>query len=345
MKRTAHKSVYVRVDSWGHKTYYLRIYHNGKQTWRAAGGRLDDALRIQAELKAQRTYARFGLMRPETITFEKLAHEYLEYYRSSGSKENQKRVRSLMNHLIEYFGPMELQEITPWSIEGYTRLRVDKRMAPRTVNTELDYLRASLGKAVEWGFLLNVPVVKRIPVHEAGPARDLSPDEIIRILSDLPEHQRDATVIALGTGMRIGEIYRLTPDQWDKDAHVVTILKTKAKREREIPIAPHIEQIFERRFKRYTTKLFPYSSVENMVAHFVYERKQLYRKLGKWRFHDLRHTFASMLAERGAPAHVIMELLGHSSLDMTTRYTHTDRERKRAAVSLLTTNGPTRHKK
>ena len=58
-------------------------------------------------------------------------------------------------------------------------------------------------------------------------------------------------------------------------------------------------------------------------------------KIENFRFHDLRHTFASHLAMRGASSKDLQELLGHKTLSMTTRYAHLSQEHKKKAVNLL----------
>lgn len=334
MKHTAHRSIYFRLDKYRRKTYYLRLYSGGRQTWRSVGPRLDDALRIQAEIRIRRVEEKFGITHVVNITFNEIALEYLKYYDAKGSPDNQCRVRSLLKHLSAFFGPLDLKAINAWTIEGYVRHRTDDHAKPRTINTELDYLRAALGKAVEWGFLESIPRVKKLPVQEEGPARELGIQEIDKIMALVSEDHRDAIVIALYTGMRLGEIYRLRPEHWDRGAGTVLIERTKSGKVREIPLTGRVSEILAIRFARYKTRLFPDKSVDRLIGRFAYERKKL-KGFTRWRFHDLRHTFASWVIKAGVDPRTAMELLGHSSLDMTTRYTHTSLDRKRAAIALL----------
>ncbi len=73
----------------------------------------------------------------------------------------------------------------------------------------------------------------------------------------------------------------------------------------------------------------------NVPRSSFYRWKKAYAKVEPWRFHDIRHAWATRLVECGVDPYTLMELGGWSKLEMVTRYLHTSRERKRAAIEAL----------
>jgi integrase len=84
----------------------------------------------------------------------------------------------------------------------------------------------------------------------------------------------------------------------------------------------------------------PYVFYHNNGEPFINVRKSFDKllktcKISKFRFHDMRHTYASQLAMSGVDLNTIRELLGHKSLQMTLRYAHLSPDHKRRAVDSL----------
>jgi integrase len=75
------------------------------------------------------------------------------------------------------------------------------------------------------------------------------------------------------------------------------------------------------------------------TSKHAFQKARKDARLVNFRFHDLRHTFGSRLAERGVDSFTIMELMGHSDLRMTERYVHASDPRKREAVAQLENYG------
>jgi integrase len=137
-------------------------------------------------------------------------------------------------------------------------------------------------------------------------------------------------VIALNTGLRLGELLGLNWIYVDLSRGVIRLEMTKSGRRREVPLndnsyralvslAPKTEgRVFQTRFIK--------TAYNNAVAT---------AKLDDVNFHTLRHTFASWAVMRGVSLKELQELLGHSTLAMTMRYAHLAPEHLRAAVGRL----------
>jgi integrase len=339
MQRTNHRGIYFRIGKDGRKTYYLRAKIGGHETRRAMGPHLADALQIQTEMRANRAATHLGIVRPTKMTFGYLAGKYLDYYHRKSKQRNWARVKSIFKQLVGFFGSVDLKNITPWTIENYIKRRQNDNLSSRSLNTELDYLRAAFNRAVEWGFLPTRPRIKNFPIQRPGRPRALTDKEIEYILGLVSRDHEDAILLAVDTGMRLIELFLLKKEDWDEKEHVVELTDTKNLRSREIPLTPRVERILKRRFVEYGGRLFRETSSGRLSYRFHRERR-LHVDIPPWRFHDLRHTFVTRLLQRGVDPYTVCELAGHSKLEMTTRYAHTTLDRKRAAIAVIGSKRP-----
>jgi len=167
--------------------------------------------------------------------------------------------------------------------------------------------------------------------------RFLTEDEILRLLDECPEYLKRIVVCALNTGMRRGEILNL---KWDQIRNgFIYLRKTKTNEAREIPVNATLEALFktirkEQHFKSEYVFTDPQGRKLNSTKKGF---KAALRRAGieDFRFHDLRHTFASHLVMRGASLKEVQEILGHKTMTMTLRYAHLSQEHKKKAVNLL----------
>ncbi|HSQ84614.1 MAG TPA: site-specific integrase, partial [Desulfobacterales bacterium] len=181
-------------------------------------------------------------------------------------------------------------------------------------------------------------------------------------IKDLPFLHRIVSC-ALHTSMRKGEILGLT---WEQIRNGFIYLdKTKTNEARQIPVNDTLEVLFkqirkENGFKSKHVFLFDGQVIEaktgkvrkpkkDAKAKPITEIKRSFSSALKradivdFRFHDLRHTFASQVLMKGGSLKDVQELLGHKTMTMTLRYAHLTQEHKRKAVNLL--NGLTASKK
>jgi integrase len=332
MQKTKHVGIYIRPRKNGGQTYYVRMKIGGKPYKKAAGSRLADAQRHRARILLARDDEKFGIVRVWRTIFHELAQGYLDYYRTKAKRRNWPRVESIIRQLDRFFGNQDISKINIWTIEHYARIRIEAGRDPATVNLELDYLRTMLNKAAEWGKLERPPKIKPLPVQGRPRSRELNDHEICHILENVSPDHRDAVIIALDTGMRLGEIFRIIPG--DLRGNVLHISDTKSLKPRDIPLTPRALEILRRRFN-HSIRMFKDISEQQLGRRFRLERQIMLDLVDRWRFHDLRHTFATRLLNAGVDPYTLMEILGHSKLEMVTRYLHTSMDRKRAAIAGL----------
>ena len=146
-------------------------------------------------------------------------------------------------------------------------------------------------------------------------------------------------VVALNTGMRKAEILNLKWDQVDLKARRIKVEKTKSGKVRFIPVNNALHNVLNRLGSENGQCPYVFFNPETMKPYVDMKKgfKAACRRAGieGLRFHDLRHTFATRLVAKGADIETIRDLLGHHSITVTQRYTHSNDDRKRAAVDLL----------
>src|SRR5882672_2043418 len=260
-------------------------------------------------------------------------------------QDDEERARPLK----EFFKGKRLRDITPMLIEQYKQLRLKtktlhkRERSPATVNRELQVLSKVFSMAYDNGLVETNPMRR---VHKLGeaPAREryLTDDEekrLFEILVGRRAHIRPIVVVALQTGMRQGEILGMTWENVDFEQKTIYIAHTKTGRPRRLPMSKPVE-VELRSLKQDASSeehVFSYARTGLKLTTFrhAWEGACSAAKISGLRFHDLRHTFATRLRGKGVYEMDIMTLLGHTTLQMTSPYSHAMPENLRTAVESL----------
>lgn len=245
---------------------------------------------------------------------------------------------------------LRLDEITIKQIELLRSQWIASGRKPTTANRNITRLRGLLSRAVEWGFIEEHPLskLKQMKVDRKGRIRYLTTEEekALREALDIRDkvsndHLKPLVILSLNTGMRRGEVFNLKWSDIDLKNKVLTVEGNTAKsgQTRHIPLNKEALSIL----KAWKTKnnngfsfVFPSKTggrLDNVKK--AWANLLTHAQIESFRWHDLRHTFASKLAMKGVPLNTIRELLGHSDLAMTLRYSHLAPDIKAKAVELL----------
>jgi integrase len=245
-----------------------------------------------------------------------------------------------------------LAGLTGFQLEQWRAGRRAVGIKDTTINRDLNALRSVLSKAVQWGVLSEHPMrtVRNAKVDTIGRLRYLSDDEEQRLRGVLAardeathhgDHMVPVVLLALNTGLRRGELLALTWDAVDLVGALLTVKGSSAKsgRTRRVPL--NVEAIAVLRAWRLegwvpTGLVFAGRDGGRMVSlKTAWKTIATAAKLKDFRFHDLRHTFASRLVQAGVDLNTVRELLGHADLTMTLRYAHLAPGDLAAAVARL----------
>lgn len=282
-----------------------------------------------------------GIRELKQISFNDFTTLYMENYAKPNKRSWICDDYCLEAHLKPYFGKLDLREISPLEIETYRAKRLKAGVRKSTTNRELALLKKMFHLAVDWGYCAENPVLKvrLFPEKDNRKERVLSPEEEGKLISHCPPHLAPIVVFALNTGMRRGEILGLRWDQVDHAGKAIRVTGTKSGRDRIVPLNNAASSvIMAQRSKSYGPYVFPSTKGREFMKSVAHSFTRACRKAGikGLRFHDLRHTFASRLIQKGADIITVQNLLGHYSVTVTQRYTHTGADEKRRAVEILT---------
>jgi len=358
----------VRVSAAGKKTFYCEYVRGGRlkigetEAWTVKEAR-DRAKEIIVEFQKVGSIDAFKAQRQKRLTYVEFLEQHYFAWVDANHKSAPKTRRRLMNDCSD-FHSSSLDSITPQMVEKWRTERVSRGNSPHTANRCFAYLRASLSKAVEWGFLEDHPLrrMKLIRTSSNVVVRFLSEEEELRLRQALGsrdverlvfhtcpsarakafvDHLTPMVLLAINTGIRRGELFNL---RWEdvgftRKSLTVTALTSKSKKQRHIPLnreaynallAWKSQQCVAEGlvFPNFDGK--PYNTIRKGWVSLLKRAD-----IDNFRWHDLRHHFASKLAIAGVDLNTIRSLLGHASYSTTLRYAHLSENHKAAAVALL----------
>lgn len=249
----------------------------------------------------------------------------VRYLTEVAHKATIEKDRAHLRRLDCHLGRKYLDEITKDVVDYVTTERVKEKVSPASVNRLLATLRAVLRKACyEWEWIEKVPKVKLLKEPKRR-VRFLTREEADRLLAELPPHQAEMARFALATGLRQGNVKGLEWSQVDLEHRRAWVHPDQAKSRKAIPVPLNAESMLVLRRQRgkherfvFTYQGGPVNQVNTKTWRTALERAGI----KNFRWHDLRHCWASWHVQQGTPLHVLQELGGWESTEMVRRYAH-----------------------
>jgi integrase len=291
-------------------------------------------------------------------------------YRKWLAANKPKSAATTLQRLETQFGAWNsrpLSDITVERIETWRTARLSAGRSPQTVLRDVMTLSGVLSRAVRLGKLAENPIrrVEKPRIDRSPKVRYLDAAEEKRLRDALSErdtemrearvsanawrkarkqeplppldygdHLTPAVIVSMNTGLRLGELVALRWSDIDLKAARLTVEGNSSKSEqtRHVPLNTDAVDVLKRWRKQSpdADRVFPISRFKTAWTALL-ERAHI----TKFRWHDLRHHFASRLVQAGVPLNTVRELLGHGSLAMTIRYAHLAPDQKIDAVAKL----------
>ena len=330
--------------------YWITYKVDGKRVYESTGTKNKKlAEKIYAKVIMDIEEGRFFQTESRRRTFEELRDRYMaEFAIPNKAPRTIEKDRNTFKPLSTFFEGYTLAKITPQAITEYKLHRRTQGIKVGTLAKELELLRASLNVAMrEWEWMDTSPFLKvRIEQPKNSIYRWLTADEEALLVSDCADWVKEIVLFALNTGMRQDEILSLKWQDVDLARRTLTVVKSKNGEQRTLPLNKAAISVLKKKgnVRHISGLVFPSQAGTKINPGNL--RRGFNAARGKAgidhvRFHDLRHTFATRLVQRGVDLYVVKELLGHKSIKMTMRYAHHYPESLRHGVDVLDESGDT----
>lgn len=316
--------------------YWVDAEVQRMRTRERVGPRLKDALVRLSEvrlelLKAAEQKQSQGAKKkkPREITLGELIEQQRHETEGHLRPRTAARYRTSDNAILGAFGEdFWVSDMQPRDVASF-RAERSAEVAPATVNRDMQRLKALLDLAVRDKVLARNPLLdlRKPRLAEPEPRRRvLSLDEARRLRCACAPIAWLVVEFALRTGIRLSQILGL---RWAQicEGHIWLDTSTKTARKRQVPITDKIQAILLQQRGRHKTYVFPGPAGKNAwnIYNFSedYWRPALKRAgITDFKFHDLRHTWASTIRELGGDLTDVQDLGGWSDIDMARKYIH-----------------------
>ena len=324
----------------------------GKRTrlTRRVSGRREDAMRLQDELEQKVVE---GTHTTSSITLSDYLHEWFKHHERTVAPTTASTYEAILRlHLKPSLGGVKLNDLRPKHIQDYYDHKL-QTLTPRSVEQHHSVLRRALEQAVRWGYIhRNVCDLVSAPRPARPTVTALSYEQMQTLREAMKGHTHEVLfTLVMFTGLRLGEVLGLRWQDIDlKVPHLrVTQTVTRVKSDTIIrPVAktrkslrtvllPDVAAEMLKHHPRNADLVF-HSDGDPLIPTVVSGRFiRLAKQAGiKMRFHDLRHTYATLLLSLGESPKIVQEILGHEDVTLTLNtYSHVIEGMQRSAIDKI----------
>lgn len=363
----------LRVQPSGMRSYYARFGRNRRVVIGNPEALTPEEARERCKKVlgniAHGNHPLHGIHGRDGMTFGMfIADAYTTWINASRPRTAANTLEKLHRHFRTWY-PEPLTAITVERVESWKARHLGEGRSPSTVLRDLFTLSSVLRRAVKAGELPDNPVrrVDKPRIDRRGKVRFLDEAEEFRLRTALQardelmkksreganvrhlkrgeplspplmhfgDHLTPAVLLSINTGLRRGELFKLKWSSVDFDRGLVTVegRNAKSRQTRHVPLNDEATSLL----RRWREQSADGARVFSVATNFKNGWKALLKRAGitQFRWHDMRHHFASRLVQRGVPLNTVRDLLGHSTVQMSLRYAHLAPDQRREAVAKL----------
>jgi len=326
--------------------WWIKVVKNTKQVMKPVSVVKKKAALAEARLRSESDIFVDILNKEKTckLTFEDLVDEYKIYCKKQRGYEKSKRY--IIDIIKDRFAGIHPDALTALDLDRLYREQLEKNSS-YSANRYIDYLKAMYRQGVRWEMVSK----KTLGIFEglarekeAARLRWITEEERDRLVIECgkrkqSKHLKTAVILAVHAGLRKGEVLGLTWDRVDLDNRLIWLFSADQKNKEmdSIPmnsvVVDALTSISKHNGSRYVLCRPDGTRFNDIKTAFNSAVKKT--KINDFSFHDLRHTFASLLVQKGETLPTVMKLMRHKSIKMTLRYTHLAPTHTASAVARL----------
>lgn len=323
-------SLYKRSNMW-----WINISHKGQRVQKTTGtSDKKAAQRLHDQIKADLWKGTYFQEKPEYFWPDAV----LRWIEESASKRSIRDDKMHLRWLDMYLEDKSLSAIDRDLIDEIAKTKKETGVSHSTVNRMLAVIRSILRKAErEWKWIERAPAI-RMYSEENGRIRWLTQEEAATLIKELPPHLADMAIFSLATGLRRSNVTGLKWQNIDlvKCHALVHPDESKSKKAIPVPLNGMAIDVIRKQIGKHPEYVFTYRSERIIQCNTKAWQKALKRAgIRNFRWHDLRHTWASWHVQGGTSLHELQQLGGWATHDMVLRYSHLSSDHLRKAASRI----------
>lgn len=345
------------------RNYFIKYSLLGRARMERAGSSLADAQRLLTERLAELDQGIYRLER--VVSFDTFMDRFwTDHVECSGLKPATKSAYAsvIRRHLLPWFGTMRMDRITPAIIQRFVAetllipsAATGRHLTPKTFRNTVRLLAKIFACAVDWRVIARSPVQRiTLPKAQHREMDFLRPAEVRRLIAAAPDEEtRCLFLVAVFTGLRQGELLALAWKHVDLDARTIRVRQSFSRGElvvpktrssmRDVRLGPNVAAALASHRARVGERSpFVFANREGKPLDPANLVKRLFQpaldraSLRRIRWHDLRHSYASLMLNEGANIKFLSAQMGHASVQITLdRYAHLIPERHDHVVETI----------
>lgn len=317
------------------KTYWIDINHNGQRIQRSTG--TSDKLAAQEfhdKFKAELWRQARLKKKPDRMWMDAV----VRWLNELADKKSLKSDKCHFRWLHPYLGNKKLNEIDRELIEEIVSIKAETDVSNASINRVLALIRAILNRAVNhWGWLDSAPKItlRKEADHRI---RWLTRQEANRLIEELPPHLADMAIFTLATGLRQSNVKNLKWENIDLDNKHAWVNADEAKGAKAISVPLNADAMFVLKKRLGINREYVFTYQNRPVVNVSTKAwKNAMKRAGikNFRWHDLRHTWASWHVQNGTSLHELQMLGAWRSFSMVLRYAHLSSSHLQQAASRI----------